>query len=89
MNILYILHSASLFEMDIVLVRASLVTMEHLDQKARLWRTVLGRGVYIDIVVYHCRKLEKKLKQDNELEEGADAESMKGSFLVACLTFLP
>jgi hypothetical protein len=45
-------------------------------------------GVHFQIIVHHWRKSGQELKQDWNLEAGADAEAMEGCCLLACLSWL-
>ena len=65
-----------------VLVRITIAVMENHGQKAS-WGGKSLLGLYLHITVYHWRKSGHKLKQDRNLEAGADTEVLEGCFLLA------
>ena len=70
----------------IVLVRVSVVMMKHHDPKASREGKGLF-GLHIQIIVHHWRKSEE-LKQNWNLEAGADAEAIEGRCLLAYFPWL-
>jgi hypothetical protein len=66
-----------------VLVRVSTAAVKHHDQKAS-WRGKSSFGLYLHIIVHHWRESGQELKQDRNLEAGADTEAMEVRVLLAC-----
>ena len=62
------------------------------DAVMKYWQKETGKervylALYFHIIVHHWRNSMQGLKQGRNLEEGADAEAMKGSCLLAQSTW--